>query len=185
MAVISRLVPHKGMDLIKCVADDILSRHVQLVVLGTGYPEYEHLFWDLKNRYPEKICAKIMFDTSFASRVYGASDLFLMPSRTEPCGLSQMIAMRYGSLPIVRETGGLFDTVKPFEESRAKGKGITFKTYNAHDMLYAIDRGLSLYYDDKDMFKSIVKNNMQADFSWNEPADKYIEVYKDSLNDQH
>ena len=122
--------------------------------------------------------ANICFDTELANRIYAASDLFLMPSKTEPCGLSQMIAMRYGALPIVRATGGLKDTVWPVNPQTGEGRGFTFQSYNAHDMLDAVDRSLDLFYNHRDVFKQVMYRNMQEDFSWGKSAGQYLAIYE-------
>lgn len=178
LAIITRLVPHKGVELIECVIDDIMSRNLQLIVLGTGYPKYENLFREIQERYPGRVSTNITFDSVLASRIYAAANMFLMPSKAEPCGLSQMIAMRYGAIPIVRETGGLFDSVPPINMETLQGRGFTFKSYNAHDMLGAVDRALCMYYDRRAAFNKIVKNNMRTDFGWSAPADQYIALYE-------
>lgn len=176
VAMVSRLASHKGFDLVRRVADDIMESDIQLVLLGTGECELEDFFADLALRYPEKCAVKLAFDKNLAKRIYASADMFLMPSKSEPCGLAQMIASRYGTVPIVRETGGLYDTIKPFDPVEEVGNGITFKTYNAHDMLDAIRRALSLY-NDNDKWEKLMKNAMGMDFSWNASALKYIEMY--------
>lgn len=176
VAMVSRLASHKGFDLVRRVADDIMESDIQLVLLGTGECELEDFFADLALRYPEKCAVKLAFDKNLAKRIYASADMFLMPSKSEPCGLAQMIASRYGTVPIVRETGGLYDTIKPFDPVEEVGNGITFKTYNAHDMLDAIRRALSLY-NDSAKWGKLIKNAMGMDFSWNASALKYIEMY--------
>ncbi len=176
VAMVSRLASHKGFDLVRRVADDIMESDIQLVLLGTGECELEDFFADLALRYPEKCAVKLAFDKNLAKRIYASADMFLMPSKSEPCGLAQMIASRYGTVPIVRETGGLYDTIKPFDPVEEVGNGITFKTYNAHDMLDAIRRALSLY-NDSAKWEKLMKNAMGMDFSWNASALKYIEMY--------
>jgi len=135
------------------------------------------MFRELAVQYPGRVSANICFDLDLASKIYAASDLFLMPSKSEPCGLSQMIAMRYGALPIVRETGGLKDTVHPINEQIPAGRGFTFKSYNAHDMLGALDRALAFFYDKKPELKQIIRSNMETDFSWNQAAERYRAIY--------
>ncbi|MBR6729695.1 MAG: glycogen synthase, partial [Clostridia bacterium] len=178
MSVISRLVGHKGLDLIENVRHDIMQRRLQLIVLGTGEAEFENMFRELSYQYPGRVSANICFDVDLASKVYAASDLFLMPSKSELCGLSQMIAMRYGALPIVRETGGLKDTVYPIDPHTGEGRGFTFKSYNAHDMLDAIDRSLWFFYEKKQMLKEVIRSNMQTDFSWQGAAEQYLAIYE-------
>ncbi len=178
LSVVSRLVGHKGMDLIEYVRHELMKRRVQLIVLGTGDAQYENMFRELAYQYPGMVSANIRFDSDLASKIYAASDLFLMPSKSEPCGLSQMIAMRYGAIPIVRETGGLKDTVWPIDPTSAQGRGFTFKSYNAHDMLNAIDRALHFYYEQKTEYKRIVRSNMETDFGWRDAAELYKGIYR-------
>ncbi len=176
IAMVSRLASHKGFDLVRHVADDILSGDVQLVLLGTGEAELEDFFSDLARRYPEKCGVMLAFNKDLAKQIYASADIFLMPSKSEPCGLAQMIASRYGTVPVVRETGGLYDTIKPYNPETGEGNGITFVTYNAHDMLNAIHRACALY-NDADRWSELVKNAMSVDFSWNASAKKYLTMY--------
>ncbi len=178
ISMITRLVAHKGLDLVECVLHDILQRRVQLVILGTGDYRFEQMWRDAAAQYPDRVSANIRFDATLANRIYAGSDLFLMPSRSEPCGLAQMIAMRYGTLPIVRETGGLKDTVWPINPETGEGRGFTFQSYNAHDMLNAVDRSLDFYYNHKDIWKKVVQRNMKEDFSWRKSAEQYFNIYK-------
>lgn len=177
LAMISRLASHKGFDLVRRVADEILASDVQFVLLGTGEGELEDFFSGLAQRHPDKCGVMLAFDKLLAKQIYASADMFLMPSKSEPCGLAQMIASRYGTIPIVRETGGLYDTIKPYITSEGTGNGFTFKTYNAHDMLDAVRRALSLYCD-KDEWARLVANAMKMDFSWNASAKKYLEMYE-------
>jgi len=178
--MISRLVSHKGLDLVEYICDEILSMDLQLVVLGTGDKRYENLFKFLQSKYPDKMSANIEFNSALASWIYAGSDMFLMPSKSEPCGLSQLIAMRYGTVPVVRETGGLNDTVKPINVLTGEGSGFTFKAYNAHDMLGAIKRSVDYYYDKEKYIKTFT-NIMKINSSWKEPSKKYISVYKEIM----
>lgn len=178
LSMVTRLAAHKGLDLVECVLHDILRRHIQLVILGTGEQRFERMFSEAAAQYPGRISANIRFDAVLANRIYAASDLFLMPSKSEPCGLAQMIAMRYGALPIVRETGGLKDTVWPINPMTGEGRGFTFQSYNAHDMLNAIDRSLDFYYNHKEQWKQVVQRNMQEDFGWNKSAGQYLAIYE-------
>ena len=180
IAMISRLVSHKGFDLVRRVADEILASDVQFVLLGTGEGELEDFFSNLAQRHPDKCGVMLAFDKILAKQIYASADMFLMPSKSEPCGLAQMIASRYGTIPIVRETGGLYDTIKPYITSEGTGNGFTFKTYNAHDMLDAVRRALSLYCD-KEEWARLVANAMNMDFSWNASAKKYLEMYDELL----
>ena len=177
IGMVGRLTEQKGLDLIRSVFDDILAKGIQMVVLGTGDWKYESMLKDMQRKYPEKLRAIINFSSDMASKIYAAADMFLMPSKFEPCGLSQMIAMRYGTAPIVRETGGLKDTVVPYNGSTGQGNGFTFYSYNAHDMLYAIERAVGLYYDYKDDWKKLIANAMSADFSWDRISEQYVELY--------
>lgn len=176
IAMITRLTEQKGVDLVVRVIEDILSRDVQLVVLGTGDWRYETKLRDIESRYSNKMKALITFSADLANKLYASSDMFLMPSKFEPCGLSQMIAMRYGSIPIVRETGGLRDTVVPF--TGTTGTGFTFATYNAYDMLGAIDRAIAVYHD-KEKWALCMDNAMKSDFSWKKSAKEYLKIYKE------
>jgi starch synthase len=181
LAVVSRLVQAKGFDLIACVLEEILNMDVQLVVLGTGEEQYETLFRNAQWRYPGKISVNIQFDEVLAQQIYAASDLFLMPSRFEPCGIGQLIALRYGSLPIVRETGGLRDTVQSYNEYTGEGNGFSFTNYNAHDMLYTIRRAIGFFHD-KAVWCDLVKNAMRTDYSWHQSARRYQSLYKKILH---
>ncbi len=177
IAMVSRLASHKGFDLVRRVADEILACGVQLVLLGTGEMELEDFFADLAGRYPEKCGVMLAFDKNLAKQIYASADIFLMPSKSEPCGLAQMIASRYGTVPIVRETGGLADTIVPFNEETGEGNGITFHTYNAHDMLNAIHRTITLYKDQKKWAK-LTDNAIKMDFSWEASAKTYHKMYQ-------
>ncbi|MBQ8509764.1 MAG: glycogen synthase GlgA [Clostridia bacterium] len=176
IAMVSRLASHKGFDLVRRVADEILQGDVQFVLLGTGEAELEDFFSDLAARYPEKCGVKLAFNKELAKQIYASADMFLMPSKSEPCGLAQMIASRYGTVPIVRETGGLADTIKPYNPATGEGNGVTFVTYNAHDMLDAVRRACFLYEEKADWAK-LVENAMTMDFSWDASAKKYLEMY--------
>lgn len=178
IGMVGRLTGQKGIDLVLRVIHEILSFDVQLVILGTGDWKYENKIKEIEKQYPTKLNAAISFSSDMASKIYGASDMFLMPSKFEPCGLSQMIAMRYGSVPIVRETGGLKDTVDAFDPETGKGVGFTFKSFDAYDMLDAIRRAVLTYYQKKDDFAIIRKNGMDRDFSWRKSAKEYIDMYK-------
>lgn len=178
IGMVTRFTKQKGFDLFFEVADRISELPVQLVVLGTGAPEYESFMRNWENRRHDKVRAIIKFSTEIASQVYAGADMFLMPSKSEPCGLSQMIAMRYGAVPIVHTVGGLVDTVVPYNRETKEGTGITFQSFNPYDMLDAIKRAIDLYYD-KPNWSRLRENAMNVDFSWNEPAEKYIAMYKE------
>lgn len=181
IGMVSRLVEQKGLDLITCVFEELLTQNnVQFVVEGTGDPKYEEYFKYLAWKYPGKVSSNIFFGNSLASLIYAGSDMFLMPSKFEPCGIGQLIALRYGTIPIVRETGGLFDTVKSYDEITGEGNGFSFTGFNAHDMLYTIRRALN-FYNDKDIWWKLVKNGMQEDNSWNKSANIYVDLYKSLL----
>lgn len=177
IAMVSRLVEDKGMDLVIRIMDELVEDDVQLVIVGTGDATYEQAFRDLAQRYPTKVSANILFDEGLAHRVYAASDIFLMPSRYEPCGLSQLIALKYGSIPVVRETGGLKDTVIPFDKHTGRGNGFTFPNFNAHELLFTAKRALG-YYEDTILWDQLVKNAMNSDYSWNQSAQAYINLYQ-------
>lgn len=178
IAMVSRLVEQKGLDLVAAVIHEILQMDLQLVILGTGDPAYENMVREVAYTYPDKMVAIINFDEDLSRKIYAGSDLFLMPSKFEPCGLSQMIAMRYGSVPIVRETGGLKDSVTYFNPETGTGNGFSFATYNAHDMLYTIQHAVGLYYDHPDCWKRLMTNAMKSDFGWQASADTYLYYYK-------
>ena len=181
IGIVSRLVEHKGLDLIKEVMEKSLwERDVQYVVLGSGEWQYETFFRELHNKYPDKIGVTIGFVPDLARKIYAGADLFLMPSKSEPCGLSQMVALRYGTLPIVRETGGLKDSITDCGDG--EGNGFTFKTYNAYDMLGAIYRGVEAY-NDKQGWQVLVKRALECDMSWGKSANEYIRMYKSLLKD--
>jgi starch synthase len=179
MGMVTRLVSHKGLDLCKAVLDELLATtDIQLVVLGSGDTEYEDFFRGLAARFPEQVGLCLGFIPDLARKIYAGSDLFLMPSKSEPCGLSQMVALRYGSIPIVRETGGLRDSVKDSGDN--EGNGFTFANYNAHEMLHAIRRACEGY-SDKKGWKILVKRAMESDNSWGKSANEYIKMYKEIL----
>jgi len=177
ISVVSRLVDQKGFDLVALCMDELMSSNVQFVVLGTGEGRYENLFKSYAWRYPNKMSANIYFNTELAQKIYASADMFLMPSLFEPCGLGQMLAMRYGCIPIVRRTGGLNDTVFHYDRDTKLGCGIVFDDYVASGMMWAVNQGISLYYD-KDEWNNLIKNAMSCDFSWAHSAKKYIELYK-------
>lgn len=176
ISMVSRLAHHKGFDLIKCVMEEFLKLDVQFVLLGTGDYEMEKYFKEIARRYPEKTGIFIEYDKSFSKKIYSGSDIFLMPSKSEPCGLAQMIAARYGTVPVVHKTGGLYDTIQPFDYSKGTGNGFTFESYNAHDMLNAIKRAISAFEQPR-IWKTVMENAMKTDFSWNKSAAEYAEIY--------
>jgi len=174
VAIISRLVGHKGLDLVRFAANELLKKDIQLVILGKGEREYEEFFKHIAKLYPTKIATVIDFDKDLAHKIYAGSDMFLMPSKSEPCGLAQMMACRYGTVPIVRSTGGLNDTIL----EGALGNGFRFSTYNATDMLSALDRAINLYCLDIEKWQQLVKRCMRVDFSWKRSAGEYIKFYE-------
>lgn len=183
IGMVTRFADQKGLDLVAAVLEDILRLDLRLIVLGTGDPAYEWMFRDAMGRHPDKLHAHIGFDAKLANQIYGGSDLFLMPSMFEPCGLAQMISMRYGTLPIVRETGGLKDTVFPYNQYTGEGNGFSFTYYNAHDMLHVIEEAVHLFKTNKQAWKAMQVEGMTTDFSWAASAQKYIEVYEGVINE--
>ncbi len=175
ISMISRLVSHKGLDLVTNILEELLQEDIQVVILGTGDQQYEGFFKYLASKYPEKMSANIVFNNDLSRKIYSGSDLFLMPSKSEPCGLSQMIASRYATVPIVRETGGLYDSIKPGTN------GYTFANYNAHDMLYVIRQALNDY-KDKENWKKLMYRVITTDFSWSKSAKEYEALYLSMLS---
>jgi len=180
IGIVSRLTSQKGFDLVIAMIEEIVSAGAQLVILGTGEDKYKDVFCYYASRYPSKISANITFSDSLARKIYAGSDLFLMPSLFEPCGLGQLIALRYGSVPIVRETGGLKDTIKLYNEYTGEGNGFSFTNFNAHDMMHVINLAIEKFHN-KDIWNSIVKNALDSQFSWDTSAKKYISLYKNLL----
>ena len=177
LAMVTRLASHKGIDILCYIIRRLLERDLQLVIVGTGEAKYEHALQAVASEYPKKFSMNLKFDSALASRVYGGADIYLMPSKSEPCGLSQLIAMHYGTVPVVNATGGLKDTVLPYDHTTGEGRGYTFQTYNGDDFLGAIDRALGDYYNTPEAWKRLMKTDMEADFSWKLPAQKYMELY--------
>ncbi len=177
IGICSRLTDQKGLDLIECVMNDICTDDLQFVVLGTGDYKYEELFRNYSNWRRGQVSAQIYYSNEVSHQLYAACDAYLMPSLFEPCGLSQLIALRYGTVPIVRETGGLKDTVQPYNEYEDTGTGFSFANYNAHEMLNTIRYAKWVYYNDRDAWNRMVTRGMKADFSWGASAKKYQEMY--------
>lgn len=178
IAIVSRLVEPKGMDLVVRMMDEILQHEdIQLVVLGTGEKRYEDWFKGLAWRYPKKVSVNIYFSNELAQRIYAGADIFLMPSKYEPCGIGQLIALRYGTIPVVRQTGGLKDTVQQYNKYTQEGNGFVFNNYNAHEMMYALKRALS-FYGNYEIWHKIQLNAVQSDFSWKRSAKEYEALYK-------
>lgn len=177
IGIVSRLTDQKGFDLIAYMMDELCQDNIQIVVLGTGDEKYENMFRHYDWKYAGKISANIYYSEAMSHKIYASSDTFLMPSLFEPCGLSQLMSLRYGTVPIVRETGGLKDTVEAYNEYEGTGTGFTFTNYNAHEMLAAVRYAQHVYYDKKREWNKIVDRAMAADFSWNVSAGKYQEMY--------
>lgn len=177
IGIVSRLTDQKGFDLINYVMDELCQDNIQIVVLGTGEERYENTFRHFDWKYSNKVSANIYYSDALSHKIYASCDAFLMPSLFEPCGLSQLMALRYGTVPIVRETGGLKDTVIPYNEYEGTGTGFGFANYNAHEMLNTIRYAEHIYYDKKREWNKIVDRAMAADFSWNVSAKKYQEMY--------
>lgn len=179
IGMVTRMVGHKGLDLVREVLDNLLCNHdVQFVILGSGDWEYETFFREMQQRYPEKLVACFGYVPELSHKIYAASDIFLMPSKSEPCGLSQMIALRYGSIPIVRETGGLKDSITDSGDN--EGNGFTFKSYDSGDMLWCIERSLKGF-EDKEGWSILVRRAMETDNSWGKSANAYIKMYKELI----
>ncbi len=176
IGIVTRFVSHKGVDLIRYVFEDILKLGYKFAILGSGEKIYEDFFSEMQYRYPDRVSVTLGFRPELARKIYAGADMFLMPSQSEPCGLAQMVAMRYGTLPIVRETGGLRDSVT--DDGNGDGNGFTFKTYNAHDMLDACARAKASY-DNQKGWKALVKRAMKCDYSWAASADVYIKLYEE------
>lgn len=182
IGIISRLTDQKGLDLINCVMERICDPNTQFVVVGTGEQRYEDMFRHYQWKYPERVSANILYSDTLAHKLYASADAMLMPSLFEPCGLTQLISLRYGTVPIVRETGGLKDTVQPYNEFDGTGTGFSFKNYNAEEMLGVINYSKSVYYDHRAEWDEMVKRGMEADFSWNSSALQYEGMYSWMIN---
>ncbi|MBE5744593.1 MAG: glycogen synthase GlgA [Clostridiales bacterium] len=178
IAMISRLVSHKGLDLVRTAIEDILHEEIQFVLLGTGDFAYEEFFKDIGHRYEGKVSANIAFNNDLSRKIYSGADIFLMPSISEPCGLSQMIASRYATIPVVRETGGLYDSIKPYG---AGGNGFTFASCNAYDMLYVVHEAIETY-KNTEAWKALMKKAATTDFSWQRSAEEYKQLYQSTYD---
>ena len=178
IGVVSRLTDQKGFDLVAYVMDELCQDAVQIVVLGTGEEQYENMFRHFAWKYPGKVSANIYYSEAMSHKIYASCDAFLMPSLFEPCGLSQLMSLRYGTVPIVRETGGLKDTVEPYNEYEKTGTGFSFMNYNAHEMLATVRYAEQIYYDKKRDWNKIVERAMNKDFSWKNSAKQYEELYE-------
>ena len=181
VGIVSRLTSQKGLDLINYMMPEIMSEILQMVVLGTGEHQYQSMFNYYNSNFSDKLSARITFDTAFAQQIYAACDIFLMPSLYEPCGIGQMLAMRYGSIPIVRETGGLKDTVMPYNKFTGEGNGFSFANYNAHEMFFTLQKAIKLY-QDKNIWNNLIINAMNTDNSWKKSAQDYIRIFKSLIS---
>lgn len=177
VGIVSRLTDQKGLDLIQGVMDELCNDNMQLVVLGTGDERYENMFRHYDWKYHDKVSAQIYYSEPMSHKIYAACDAFLMPSLFEPCGLSQLMSLRYGTVPIVRETGGLKDTVEPYNEYEGAGTGFSFANYNAHEMLGSVRYAMYIYYNKRREWNKIIDRAMAKDYSWSTSAAKYQELY--------
>lgn len=178
IGIVTRFSDMKGMDLIGPILENLLEAQVQLVVLGTGEKEFEDMFNYFASKHPDKVSSNIYFSEDDAHKIYAGSDMFLMPSKSEPCGLAQLISLRYGTIPIVREVGGLKDTVIPFNKYTLEGNGFSFKNYNAHELLDRLFDAIRVYYDDKKAWNQIVQQAMNSDYSWDKSVQEYLALYR-------
>ena len=181
LGLVGRLAEQKGIDLLAEILPSLAKEEAQLIILGTGEPKLEKIIQEAAKKYPEKISATLDFDAALAQKIYAGADMFLMPSRFEPCGLGQLIAMRYGTVPIVRATGGLADTVPEYNPQTKEGAGFSFHEFKAKDFLAAIERALKMYHNKNEWLK-IVKNGMAGDYSWNKSSEEYLKLYQKLLN---
>ena len=181
IGIVSRLTDQKGLDLIAYMMDQICAEDVQLVILGTGESQYENMFRHFAWKYPDRVSANIYYSEDMSHKIYASCDAFLMPSLFEPCGLSQLMSLRYGTVPIVRETGGLKDTVEPYNEYESTGTGFSFANYNAHEMMNTINYAKHVFYNNKREWNKIVDRGMLKDFSWTSSAKKYQKLYDNLL----
>lgn len=181
IGMVTRMVPHKGLDLVKEALDRLMTENnVQFVILGSGDWEYENFFKEMQNKYPGRLCACFGFVPELSRKIYAAADIFLMPSKSEPCGLAQMIALRYGAIPVVRETGGLKDSIQ--DSGDGQGNGFTFRSYDSGDMLYALRRALEGY-QNREGWDILVERAMKCDFSWGRSANEYIRLYRELIKE--
>ena len=183
LVMVTRLAGHKGLDLLCYIARRLLwEENCQILILGTGEPQFEAFFRELAAEFPDRVSAQITFNLGLAARIYAGGDIYLMPSRSEPCGLSQMNAMRYGTVPVVHATGGLRDTVPPADSNGENGLGFTFQSYNGDDFLASVKRCLSLYHNNRDGFRALQYRDMCQDFSWDKPASRYMALFQQMCN---
>jgi starch synthase len=178
--MVTRLTSQKGLDLVLHVFHEMIQDDVQFILLGSGDHHFENFFNQMTREYPDKVKVYIGFNEALAHQIYAGADLFLMPSQFEPCGLGQLIALQYGTIPIVRETGGLNDTVQSYDESTHIGNGFSFKNLNAHDLLHTVRRALNFYHQNEN-WSRLIQNAMTRDYSWLQSAKKYNEIYEELL----
>lgn len=183
LVMVTRLAGHKGLDLLCYIARKLLwEEDCQMVILGTGEDHFERFFKGLQEEFPDRVAALITFNLGLASRIYAGGDIYMMPSKSEPCGLSQMNAMRYGTVPVVHATGGLKDTVPPVDEHGEGGLGFTFQSYNGDDFLAALERCIHLYKQEPEKFRALQQRDMEQDFSWDKPAQRYMDLFRKMTN---
>jgi starch synthase len=180
IGIISRLADQKGFDILSEVSDKLLSLDLRMVILGTGDEKYHQLFKQMAKKYPEKLSVNLRFDNPLAHLIEAGADMFLMPSRYEPCGLNQLYSLKYGTVPIVRETGGLADTIQDYNTDTGEGTGFVFKHYDSDELLEVVKKALQVY-PNKDVWTKLMKNGMQKDFSWQASAKKYEDLYQKAL----
>jgi len=178
LTMVTRLVSMKGIDLIKTILDELLEEDIQLIILGTGEKEYEGLLKHYEYNYPNKVAARMYFSEEESHKIYAGGDILLMPSMIEPCGISQLIALKYGTVPIVREVGGLKDTIIPYSKFTKEGNGFSFKNFNAHELLFTIKDALNIYNNEKDNWKILIENAMNSKYDWESSSHEYIELYE-------
>jgi starch synthase len=181
LGLVSRMATQKGFDILAQIADKLTERKIAVVALGSGEPYYENFFRSWAARNPGKVAAQIRYDETLAHKVEAGSDIFLMPSRYEPSGLNQMYSMKYGTIPVVRATGGLEDTIEEWSADQRTGTGFKFNGYHSGDFLWAIDRALWVYNNDKEGWQKLIQNGMARDYSWQHPAKEYVEAYEEVL----
>ena len=182
IGMVSRLVDQKGLDLISGIFEQLMDLGIQLVLLGSGDDRYQKLFAELKMKYHNQVAVNLGFNPDLAQKIYAGADMFLMPSRFEPCGLSQMISLRYGTIPIVRAVGGLADTIENYDEARGKGNGFSFKPYEAGALIDTVRRAVALYQDQPGQWRQLMINAMKCDFSWNRSAQEYVMLYEKAIH---
>ncbi len=182
IGIVSRLVDQKGLDLISSIFTQMMDLGVQLVLLGSGDDYYQKLFAELKMKYPNQVGIFLGFNLELAQKIYAGADMFLMPSRFEPCGLSQLISLRYGTIPVVREVGGLADTIQDYDEKEGKGNGFSFKPYEASTLLETIKRAVTIYLDQPGQWRHLMGNAMKCDYSWSRSAQEYVMLYEKAIH---